>query len=86
MLNDKQIGTIKDGKKVWPDLDFFGQRYSRAGVSTMGLGTGRFVVLPVNFERRPGAQEQLAALRDEARAEPQKPAPRSAKKVSDGQS
>lgn len=85
MLNENQIGTYdNEGKRVWPDLDFFGQRFYQGAVSTMGLGKDRFVVLPANFEKRPGAQEKLAAVREESRAKAQKPIVRPpTKKASD---
>lgn len=47
-MMDKRIGTVRDGKTIWPEVDATGQTYSRPA-TTVGLDAEHFVVIPVNF-------------------------------------
>ncbi len=59
---DNRIGTRKDGKTTWPEVDITGQSYPKPPGTTVGLGKkGYFAVLPINFVDQ-GEVEQLREI------------------------
>jgi hypothetical protein len=50
-MDNERIGRIDGETITWPEVDILGQSYSRPPGMTVGIGDGRFVVVPVGMPK-----------------------------------